>query len=66
VTNMNQSILNFFMVLGMADLAYGLWSGDRISVMIGVVIIVVTFSIIKKNKEEKKDSASDKESGGKK
>ena len=63
---MNQSILTFFMGLGMADLIYGLWSGDRISVMIGVVIIVVTLSIIKKNKEEKKDTTSKKESGGKK
>ncbi|MBW2630260.1 MAG: hypothetical protein JRC90_00605 [Deltaproteobacteria bacterium] len=63
---MNQSILNFFMVLGMADFAYGLWSGDRISVMIGVVIIVVTLSIIKKNKEEKKNSTSEKKSGIKK
>ncbi|MCD6485840.1 MAG: hypothetical protein J7K35_00715 [Syntrophobacterales bacterium] len=61
---MNQSILTFFMGLGMADLAYGLWSGDKISVMIGVVIIVVTLSIINKNKEEKKNSISEKKSGG--
>jgi len=63
---MNQSILNFFMVLGMADIAYGLWSGDRISVTIGVVIVVVTLSIIKKNKEENKNSTFKKESRGKK
>ncbi|MEA1970619.1 MAG: hypothetical protein U9N37_03240 [Thermodesulfobacteriota bacterium] len=63
---MNRSILTFFMGLGMADLAYGLWSGDKISVMIGVVIIVVTLSIINKNKEEKKNSTSEKESKGKK
>lgn len=63
---MNKSILNFFIVLGMADVGYGLWLGDKISVMIGVVIIVVTLSIIKKNKEEEKNSASEKESGEKK
>lgn len=63
---MNQSVLTFFMGLGIADLAYGLWSGDRISVMIGVVIVVVTLSIIKKNKEEKKNSTSEKKSKGKK
>ncbi|MCK4534320.1 MAG: hypothetical protein KAT81_02245 [Syntrophobacterales bacterium] len=63
---MNQSILTFFIVLGMADVGYGLWLGDKISVMIGIVIIVVTLSIIQKNKEEKKNSTSEKESGGKK
>ena len=62
---MNQSILTFFMGLGMADLAFGLWSGDKISVMIGAVIIVVTLSIIKKNKEEEKSSASEKKPEGK-
>ncbi len=58
--NMNRSFLNFFIVLGIGDLIYGLWSGDRISVVIGGVIIVVVISIIQKDKETKKNSVAGK------
>lgn len=57
---MNRSFLNFFIVLGIGDLIYGLWSGDRISVVIGGVIIVVVISIIQKDKETKKNSVAGK------
>ncbi len=57
---MNRSILAFFMGLGIVDLAYGFWVGDKISVMIGVVIVVITASIMQKNKEEDKGNQKKK------
>jgi len=60
MTDMNKPILGFFMGLGIVDLAYGLWVGDKISVMIGVVIVVITASIMQKNKEEGKGNQKKK------
>jgi hypothetical protein len=50
----------FFMILGAADFVYGLWSGDRISLLIGGIIIFIAVSIIRKGKQEEKNDSSEK------
>jgi hypothetical protein len=57
---MKKYIPIFFMILGAADLIYGLWSGDRISLLIGVIIILIAVSIIRKGKQEEKNDSSEK------
>lgn len=53
--SMYKYVLIFFTLLGAADLAYGLYSGDKISVLMGGVMIFIALSILhKKYKEEKK------------
>jgi hypothetical protein len=48
------------MILGAADFIYGLWSGDRISLLIGGIIIFIAVSIIRKGKQEEKNDSSEK------
>jgi hypothetical protein len=48
------------MLLGAADFGYGLWSGDRISLLIGGIMIFIGFSIMKKDREKAKKDASEK------
>ena len=48
---MNKYFLIFFMILGVADFAYGLWSKDRISILIGGIMVFIAFSIMKKGKQ---------------
>ncbi len=47
------------MVLGAVDLIYGLYRGDRISVLMGGIMIFIAASILhkkyKEGKKEKKD-----------
>ena len=50
--------LGFFMILGAADLVYGLLEGDRISVLIGGLLIFITFSILRKRIQEEKRKRS--------
>ena len=40
------------MILGAADFIYGIWSGDRISLLIGGIIVLIGFSIMRKSKEK--------------
>jgi len=52
---MYKYILIFFALLGAADLSYGLYRGDRISILFGGIMIFIALSILhKKHKEEKK------------
>lgn len=52
---LHKYFLGFFMIIGAADLVYGLIKEDRISVLIGVLLIFITFSMLRKRiKEEKK------------
>ena len=53
---MNKPFLIFFVILGAADFAYGLWSGDRISILIGGIMVFIGFSIMRRNKKKEKDS----------
>jgi len=62
---MSKYFLIFFMILGAADFAYGLWSKDRISILIGGIMIFIAFSIMKKGKQGKKDKISQEKPGGK-
>ncbi len=56
---MSKYFLIFFMLLGAADFGYGLWSGDRISLLIGGIMIFIGFSIMKKDREKAKKDASE-------
>jgi len=60
---MHKYFLIFFMILGAADFAYGLWSKDSISILIGGIMIVIAFSIMKKGKQGKKDKISQDKPG---
>ncbi|HPQ43226.1 MAG TPA: hypothetical protein PKZ42_03280 [Syntrophales bacterium] len=62
---MNQYVLIFFMILGVADFAYGLWSKDRISILIGAVMVFIAFSIMRKGRREKEKKSSEGSSGEK-
>ena len=57
---MRKYVLIFFIILGAADFIYGLWSGDRLSLLIGGIIIFITVSIIRKGKKEEKNDSSEK------
>ncbi|MBW2638070.1 MAG: hypothetical protein JRC86_11225 [Deltaproteobacteria bacterium] len=50
----------FFMILGAADFGYGLYRGDRISLLIGGIIILIAVSIIRKAKQEEKNDSPEK------
>ena len=62
---MSKYFLIFFMILGAADFAYGLWSKDRISILIGGIMVFIAFSIMKKGKQGKKDKISQEKPEGK-
>ena len=62
---MRKYFLIFFMILGAADSAYGLWSKDSISILIGGIMIFIAFSIMKKGKQGKKDQIYQEKPGGK-
>ncbi len=53
---MNKPFLIFFLILGAADFIYGLYSGDRISILIGGIMVFIGFSVMRKNKKKEKDS----------
>ncbi len=53
------------MILGVADFAYGLWSKDRISILIGAVMVFIAFSIMRKGRREKEKKSSEGSSGEK-
>jgi hypothetical protein len=57
---MSKYFLIFFMLLGAVDFGYGLWSGDRISLLIGGIMIFIGFSIMRKDKEKQKSDSSKK------
>jgi hypothetical protein len=57
---MSKYFLIFFMLLGAADFGYGLYSGDRISLLIGGIMVFIGFSIMKKDREKTKKDASEK------
>jgi len=48
------------MILGAADFGYGLYRGDRISLLIGGIIILIAVSIIRKAKQEEKNDSPEK------
>ena len=50
--------LGFFMILGVADLAYGLIEGDQISVLIGGLLVFITVSMLRKRTREEKGKRS--------
>ncbi|MBW2558114.1 MAG: hypothetical protein JRD69_04650 [Deltaproteobacteria bacterium] len=53
---MNKLFLIFFVILGAADFIYGLYIGDRISLLIGGVMVFIGFSVIRRDKKKEKDS----------
>ena len=55
---LHKYFLGFFMILGAADLVYGLLKGDRISVLIGGLIVFITFSMLRKRIQEEKKKRS--------
>lgn len=49
---MKKYFLIFFMILGAGDFLYGILSGDRISVLVGSIIVILTIYIaLRKNSE---------------
>ncbi|MEA2014759.1 MAG: SoxR reducing system RseC family protein [Thermodesulfobacteriota bacterium] len=57
---MNKLFPIFFMILGVADFSYGLYSGDRISILIGGIMIFIGFSIMRKNSVKEKEQSLEK------
>jgi hypothetical protein len=47
---MKRTVLIFFIVLGALDFTYGVVTGDRISIIAGGAIVVITVYIWKKKK----------------
>ena len=63
---MGKYFLIFFMILGAADFAYGLWSQDRISILIGAVMVfIAAFSIMKTGRQGKESKTSEEKPGEK-
>jgi divalent metal cation (Fe/Co/Zn/Cd) transporter len=48
------------MLLGAADFSYGLYRGDRISLLVGGIMVFIGFSIMRKAKQEEKNDSSEK------
>jgi len=46
-------LLIFFLIFGVADMLYGLYRNDGISMVIGGVMAVIAFTLLKKEKTEK-------------
>jgi hypothetical protein len=57
---MSKYFLIFFMLLGAADFSYGLYRGDRISLLVGGIMVFIGFSIMRKAKQEEKNDSSEK------
>jgi hypothetical protein len=55
---LHRYFLGFFMILGAADLVYGFLKGDNISVLIGGLMVFITFSILRKKIQEDKKKQS--------
>ncbi|MBW2599788.1 MAG: hypothetical protein JRC60_06880 [Deltaproteobacteria bacterium] len=49
---MNRYLFAFFVVLGVSDFIYGIFFKDRISVLVGALIIFIAFYIANNEKDE--------------
>lgn len=53
---MNRFFVIFFMIVGMGDFLYGIFSGDRISILVGGVIIALTIYVARRRKRTETDT----------
>jgi inner membrane protein involved in colicin E2 resistance len=49
---MKKYFLVFFMILGAGDFLFGILSGDRISVLVGSLIMILTLYIVRRKRPE--------------
>jgi len=54
---MNRYFIVFFMIVGVADLLYGIFSGDRISVLVGGGLTILTIYVAWKQRKAQKNEA---------
>ncbi|MBW2595915.1 MAG: hypothetical protein JRC93_08060 [Deltaproteobacteria bacterium] len=60
---MNRYLFAFFVVLGVSDFIYGIFFKDRISVLIGGLIVFIAFYIANKKKKNEKDENGEEQPG---
>jgi membrane protein implicated in regulation of membrane protease activity len=48
---MKKYAIIIFLILGILDLIYGIMTGDRISLIIGGAMVVISLYVIKKEKQ---------------
>lgn len=53
---MNRYFIIFFMIVGVGDFLYGILSGDRISVLVGGFLTVLTIYVAWKQRKNKRDN----------
>jgi len=54
VNVMRKHFLIFFLIFGAIDFFYGLYVDDRISMLIGALMVIITVFLVKKEKENSK------------
>jgi len=47
---MNRYVLIFFMIVGVGDLLYGIVCEDRISILVGSIIVILTIYIARRRR----------------
>lgn len=52
---MNRYFIVFFMIVGVADLLYGIFSGDRISIFVGGGLTILTIYVARKQWNQRKN-----------
>ena len=52
---MNRYLFAFFIIFGVSDFIYGIFFKDRISVLIGGLIVFIAFYIANKKRKNEKD-----------
>ena len=52
---MNRYLFAFFVIFGVSDFIYGIFFKDRISILIGGLIVFITFYIANKKSKGEKD-----------
>jgi len=55
---MNKYFLGFFMIVGVGDLCYGIFFKDRISVLVGGVMVILTIYVARKQRKTEKDKTA--------
>jgi len=52
---MNRYFIAFFMIVGVGDFFYGIFFRDRISVLVGAIILILAIYVALKKGKTKKD-----------
>jgi len=55
---MNRYFIAFFMMVGVGDVCYGMFFKDRISVLVGAIILILSVYGARKQKKDTKDKTA--------